>query len=72
MKLESDEMNSPAEPTKKGLSVMNTVILVLGFVSLFTDLFSNIIVPILQVQAVILIAFFCYVAGVYMDAFQYE
>ncbi|MDQ6597832.1 MFS transporter [Bacillus salipaludis] len=40
-------MNGSAEPNKKRLFTMNPVILVLGLVSLFTDLSSNMIVPIL-------------------------
>ncbi|CRK85180.1 MFS transporter [Neobacillus massiliamazoniensis] len=40
-------MNSSAGPNKKRLFVMNPVILVLGLISLFTDLSSNMIVPIL-------------------------
>ncbi len=40
-------MNSLAESKKRKRSAMNPVILVLGLVSLFTDLSSNMIVPIL-------------------------
>ena len=40
-------MASSSTAKKKGLFTMNPVILVLGFVSLFTDLSSNMIVPIL-------------------------
>jgi MFS family permease len=40
-------MDSSPYSKKKGLFKMNPVILVLGFVSLFTDLSSNMIVPIL-------------------------
>ena len=40
-------MNSSPKPNKKGRLAINPVILVLGLVSLFTDLSSNMIVPIL-------------------------
>ena len=40
-------MDSSSESKKKGLFKMNSVILVLGFVSFFTDFSSNMIVPIL-------------------------
>jgi MFS family permease len=40
-------MDSPAGMSKKSLFRLNPVILVLGFVSLFTDLSSNMIIPIL-------------------------
>ncbi|WP_379970471.1 MFS transporter [Ectobacillus sp. sgz5001026] len=40
-------MNASIKPKKKRLFSMNPIILVLGFVSLFTDLSSNMIVPIL-------------------------
>src|SRR5436305_4621860 len=40
-------MNSSARSNKKGIFTMNRVILVLGFVSFFTDLSSNMIIPIL-------------------------
>lgn len=40
-------MNFSAGPNKKGLFRINSVILVLGLISLFTDLSSNMIVPIL-------------------------
>lgn len=40
-------MNSSARSNKKGIFTVNRVILVLGFVSFFTDLSSNMIIPIL-------------------------
>ena len=40
-------MNSSARSNKKGIFTLNRVILVLGFVSFFTDLSSNMIIPIL-------------------------
>lgn len=40
-------MNSSARSNKKGIFTVNRVILILGFVSFFTDLSSNMIIPIL-------------------------
>lgn len=47
MKEEVKKMNSSDKANKKGLFAINPIILLLGLVSLFTDLSSNMIVPIL-------------------------